>query len=81
MPIYLDQDQAREALAEMGIALTARQIKRAAEPDARGRRRLPFFRDPIDGRLKIERETLRRLYIDRQVAAENSCGAFEDLTL
>lgn len=81
MPTYLDQDQARAALAEMGIELTVRQLKRAAEPNAAGQRKLPFFRDPIDGKLKIERETLRRIYIDRQVQAENACGVFEDFTL
>lgn len=73
MPTYLDQDQALQTLAEMGIALTPRQLRRAAEPDAHGQRKLPFFRDPIDGRLKIERETLRRIYLERQVAAEKSC--------
>lgn len=81
MPTYLDQDQARATLAEMGVELTARQIKRAAEPNAAGQRKLPFFRDPIDGKLKIERETLRRIYLNRQVAAENACGVFEDFTL
>lgn len=73
MPTYLDQDEALQTLAEMGIALTPRQLRRAAEPDAHGQRKLPFFRDPIDGRLKIERETLRRIYFERQVAAEKSC--------
>ena len=81
MPVYLDQDQAREMLAEMGVAISARQLRRAAEPDAHGRRRLPFFRDPIDGRLKIDRDTLRRLYFDRQAAAENTCSALQDFNL
>lgn len=81
MPTYLDQDQARLVLAEMGVELTARQIKRAAEPNAAGQRKLPFFRDPVDGKLKIERESLRRIYFERQAQAENSCGAFQDLSM
>lgn len=73
MPTYLDQLQAREALAEIGIDVSERQIRRACEPDPQGRRKLPFFKDPIDGRLKIERETLLRLYLERQLTAERSC--------
>ena len=57
-PFYIGLDEARQALAEIGINLTPKQIKRAADPDAAGRRKLPFFVDPIDGRLKIERGTL-----------------------
>lgn len=71
-PIYLDLAQAREALAEMGIRLSARQMKRAADPDARGRRKLPFFVDPIEGRLRIERGALVRAYQSRQSDAENN---------
>ena len=50
-PCYLGLDQAREVLAEMGVELSSRQIKRAADPDAEGRRKLPFFVDPVEGRL------------------------------
>lgn len=81
MPTYIDHEQALEVLAAMGVDLSLRQIKRASEPDAHGQRRLPFFLDPIDGKLKIERETLRRIYIQRQVAAENNCAAFDDFSL
>jgi hypothetical protein len=52
---YIDIAQARLVLAEMGIDLSDRQIKRAAEPDSEGRRKLPFFKDPIDGRLKLRK--------------------------
>jgi hypothetical protein len=55
----------------MGVELTPRQIKRAAEPDAAGRRKLPFFIDPIEGRLKIEKGTLVDIYTRLQVEAEN----------
>lgn len=57
-PFYIGLEEARQALSEIGINLTPKQIKRAADPDAAGRRKLPFFVDPIDGRLKIERGTL-----------------------
>jgi len=72
-PCYIDQEQARELLAEMGVELTERQIKRATEMDAKGQRKLPFFVDPIDGRLKIEKNTLTKIYLRRQVEAERNC--------
>jgi hypothetical protein len=70
-PCYIDLEEARQVLAEMEVALSARQIKRAADMDARGRRKLPFFLDPIEGRLKIEKGTLVRIYRDLQMKAEN----------
>ena len=70
-PHYIGLEEAREVLAEMGVEVTPRQIKRAADVNPAGKRRLPFFVDPIEGRLKIEKETLRRIYIQRQVEAEN----------
>ena len=69
-PTYLDFDGARGVLAEMGVALNDRQIRRAAEKDAYGNRKLPFFVDPIDGRLKIERSALIRTYYKAQMEAE-----------
>lgn len=54
---YIGLEEARQVLAEMGVQLTPRQMKRAADKDAQGRRKLPFFVDPIEGRLKIEKET------------------------
>jgi hypothetical protein len=71
-PFYLDLEQARAVLAEIGIAFSERQMKRAAEPDVDGHRKLPFFVDPIDGRLKIERQTLIDTYRNRQVMAERN---------
>lgn len=71
-PCYIDLNQARQVLGEMGIDLSERQIKRAADPDAAGRRKLPFFVDPIDGRLKIEKGTLMKIYQRAQTEAENS---------
>jgi hypothetical protein len=70
-PHYIGLDEARQLLAEIGVALSPRQMKRAADMDARGRRKLPFFLDPIDGRLKIEKGTLVRIYRDLQMKAEN----------
>lgn len=71
-PFYLDLGEAREKLSELGIDLSDKQIKRAAEPDMHGKRKLPFFVDPIDGRLKIDKNTLVGMYIERQVQAENN---------
>lgn len=71
-PCYIDLEQARQVLAEMGVELNSRQMKRAADKDASGRRKLPFFVDPVDGRLRIEKGTLVRLYREAQIEAENS---------
>lgn len=71
-PSYIDLKQARQVLAEMGVELNERQMKRAADKDANGRRKLPFFVDPIDGRLKIEKGTLVRIYRELQIGAEES---------
>lgn len=75
-PCYIDLDQARELLFEMGIELNERQMKRASDMDAHGQRRLPFFIDPIEGKLKIEKQTLINIYRRRQCDAENNytCG-------
>ena len=73
MPTFIDIKQCREVLAEMGIELSERQIKRAADPDPNGKRKLPFFIDPIDGRLKIEKGILVRIYQQAQIDAENNC--------
>ena len=73
VPCYIDREQARAVLAELGIELTSRQMKRAAEPDLDGRRRLPFFLDPVDGKLKIEKSTLIGIYRARQNSAEANC--------
>jgi hypothetical protein len=71
-PFFIDLNQAREVLAEIGIDLNERQIKRAAEKDATGQRKLPFFVDPIDKKLKIEKHTLMRIYNNCQVEAERN---------
>ena len=71
-PCYIDLDQARQVLAEIGVELNERQMKRAADKDAAGRRKLPFFVDPIEGRLKIEKGTLVRIYRELQIEAENN---------
>jgi hypothetical protein len=71
-PFYIDLEQARSVLAGIGIELTERQIKRAAEADLDGRRKLPFFVDPIEGKLKIERQALIDAYRKKQVSAERN---------
>ena len=69
-PCYINLTQAREVLSDMGVDLTERQMKRAAETDAHGNRKLPFFVDPIEGKLKIEKGTLMKIYNDLQAEAE-----------
>ena len=69
-PNYLDLAQARKTLEDIGIHLTLRQMKRAAEMDAHGNRKLPFFIDPIDKRLKIEKGKLLEIYNLCQTQAE-----------
>ena len=71
-PCYIDLEQARQVLADMGVALTPRQMKRAADKDAHGHRKLPFFVDPIEGRLKIEKGSLVRIYRELQIEAEKN---------
>ena len=72
IPTYIDLRQARELLERMGVKFSLRQIKRAAEKNAAGQRKLPFFVDPIDKRLKIEKGTLVRIYQELQQEAENN---------
>jgi hypothetical protein len=71
-PCYIGLSQARQVLADMGIELNDRQMKRAAEKDGTGQRKLPFFVDPVEGKLKIEKGTLVRIYRQAQIEAENS---------
>ena len=70
IPCYIDLEQARAVLSEMGVELNQRQMKRAAEKDAHGRRKLPFFVDPIEKKLKIEKGTLVNIYRQLQIDAE-----------
>jgi len=71
-PCYLGLEEARQVLAEMGIHLTERQMQRAAEQDAQGRRKLPFFVDPIQHKLMIEKDDLLSAYFKKQVEAQNN---------
>lgn len=71
-PCYLDLEEARQVLAGMGIELSERQMQRAAEQDAQGRRKLPFFVDPIQNRLLIEKDDLLSAYFKRQVEAQRN---------
>ena len=69
MTQYVGLEEARDLLAGIGIQLTLRQIKRAAEPNTSGKRKLPFFIDPIEGKLKIERNVLLGAYAACQAEA------------
>jgi hypothetical protein len=71
-PCYIGLEQARQVLAEMGVQLSKRQIQRAADMDAQGRRKLPFFVDPIEGKLKIEKDDLISVYFNKQTEARNN---------
>ena len=71
-PHYIDLEEARQVLAQIGVQLTLRQIQRAAEQDGQGRRKLPFFIDPIEGKLKIEKNDLISVYFRRQVEAQRN---------
>ena len=71
-PCYLGLDEARQVLAGMGIHLTERQMQRAAEQDAQGRRKLPFFVDPIQHKLVIEKDDLLSAYFKKQVEAQRN---------
>ena len=71
-PCYIGLEEARQVLAGLGVQLTKRQMQRAADMDAQGRRKLPFFVDPIEGRLKIEKGALVRIYRELEISAENN---------
>ena len=72
IPIYIGLDDARTELASIGVDLSERQIKRAADKDAQGKRKLPFFLDPITGTLKIEKGALTAAYRKLQIEAEKN---------
>ena len=74
-PRFIDLNGARKVLSEIGIDLTQRQMKRAADVDAHGKRKLPFFIDPIDKRRKIEKGVLLEIYNQCQAEAENNTYA------
>jgi hypothetical protein len=71
-PHYIGLEEARQLLAQMGVQLTLRQIQRAAELDGQGRRKLPFFVDPIERKLKIEKNDLMSIYFRKQVEAQRN---------
>jgi len=71
-PCYLGLEEARQVLAEMGVNLNMRQMQRAAEQDAQGRRKLPFFVDPIQHKLTIEKDDLLSAYFKKQVEAQKN---------
>lgn len=68
----IDLEGAIEALASIGVDLSEKQLKRAAEPDAKGKRKLPFFVDPVDGRLKIDKHSLLKPYFQLVAEAQNN---------
>lgn len=69
-PCYIGLEEARQVLAEMGVELSQRQMKRAADRDAHGNRKLPFFLCPIEGTLKIEKGALAAVFQQLQNEAQ-----------
>lgn len=69
---YLGLEEAREFLASIGVELNERQMKRTAEPDAYGKRRLPFFRDPANGKLRVAKDALLEAYDRMDSQARNN---------
>jgi hypothetical protein len=47
-------------------------MQRAAEQDAQGRRKLPFFVDPIESNLKIGKGDLISIYFKIQVDTQQN---------
>jgi len=47
-------------------------MQRAAEQDGQGHRKLPFFVDPIERKLKIEKNDLIGVYFRKQVEAQKN---------
>lgn len=73
MKQFITIDETIETLAEIGINMKLSQMKRAAEPDHNGLRKIPFFKDPIDGRLKIDKSTLIGMYQTLHTEALENC--------
>ncbi len=71
-PFYIGLEEARQVLAGMGVQLNKRQMQRAADMDAQGRRKLPFFVDPIEHKLKIEKDDLISAYFNKQTEARKN---------
>ncbi|ODT65017.1 MAG: hypothetical protein ABS75_33225 [Pelagibacterium sp. SCN 63-23] len=70
IPHYLTVQDAQSLLAQMNVHVNIRQLKRTAEMDGAGKRKLPWFVDPIEGRLMIEKSALLSAYFNRQHEAE-----------
>lgn len=73
MTTFITIDETIGTLAEIGIQMNLSQMKRAAEPDHNGLRKIPFFKDPIDGRLKIDKATLIGMYQQLHSEALEHC--------
>jgi hypothetical protein len=68
---YVGLNEACAALAKINVHLTEAQMRRAAVSNG-GKRKLPFFVDPVDRKLKIDLNTLLGIYTHHQVGAENA---------
>ena len=70
-PQYIGLEEARQLWAQVRV-LTLRQMQRAAEQDAQGRRKLPFFVDPIESKLKIDKGDMISIYFKLQVETQRN---------
>jgi len=72
---YLDRQQVREWLAERGVTLNDRQVRRAMEPDAEGKRAIPAAKCPIRKCLIVRQSDLERLYPSQDAVAPQTARA------
>lgn len=68
---YVDKDGALQLLALMNINWSKRQIDWTAEPDAEGKRKWLWFKDPANGRLLIDEGFIRHQYQRKQMQSLN----------
>lgn len=65
---YLDIDETVAALAKLGMDLTRRQVQRAATE-----RKLPFFENPLTGKMTINLHELKMHFRGLQNNAIKRC--------
>ena len=71
-PCYIGLEEARQVLAEMGVQFTPQQMQRAADKDAQGGASCRSSSIRSRAQLKIEKDSLVSIYMQRQVEAERN---------
>ncbi len=69
---YIEITQVPEALESIGVGVDIDQVKRACEPDAHGKRKLPAFLDPIKKKLMVNKFRLFEIYQHLEAEAEKN---------